>query len=202
MLKYLGRSRLLGGEYPPHSQKGKNMKFLTILIIAIILAVTAIAVTQEASQRSAATQIATTQSETQIALAESRKAIAGFQAAATIAEITGKLELARMQAETTRLGYQVELAKVNTALAQISADLERAQADRQRLWMMLILPSLATIAVIFVALVILVAVLKRPAYPRITTVSREIVPAHPGVVGVVLATKVTKKQDADYFSVR
>jgi hypothetical protein len=179
------------------------MKFLTILIIAIILAVTAIAVTQEASQRSAATQIATTQSETQIALAESRKAIAGFQAAATIAEITGKLELARMQAETTRLGYQVELAQVNTALAQISADLERAQADRQRLWMMLILPSLATIAVIFVALVILVAVLKRPAaYPRITTVSREIVPAHPGVVGVVLATKVTKKQDADYFSVR
>lgn len=179
------------------------MKALIALFILVVLGMTAAAIGVKSAQYESETAVVQANTQGVVAQAESQAEIAGYQAATTIAEITGQLELARMEAETTRLGYQVELAKVQANLAQISADLENAQADRQRLWMMLILPSLAAIAVVVVALVVLVAVLKHPAaYPRITTVSREIVPAHPGVVGVVLATKVTKKQDADYFSVR
>jgi hypothetical protein len=188
-------------------------KLIAIFLIFVVV-VTAGAVIY-GSDRGAMydSQTAVAQAETAgiVAQAESQSQIAGYEASVDVAAITAQLEIARLQFETTRLANLIESEKIQAMMAQTNAmltqsaiDLEAAKAQRQQMWMLLIVPSMAAIVVVVVALVVLVAVLRRPVaapnYPRIT-VSRDIVPVHPNVTGIVLSTRVNKKQHADYCEV-
>lgn len=192
------------------------MKILMVLFIFSIFAATAGAVVWQSERRAAydaQTEIAQAETEGIVAQAESQSEIAGYEASVDLAGINAQLEIAKLQMEIAKLDALIEsekvqamLAQAGVDLAQINADLERARAERQRMWLMLILPGLAAIVIVVVALVVLVVVLRRPArmpsYPMITMrTDREIVPvrARPGVIAVTL---VGTRKNVDHYEVR
>lgn len=193
---------------------------LAAVVILVVCAVTGVAVAVYSSQGKVAiaqaeseTAIAQAETDGIIAQAESQAEIAGYEASVDLAGIRAELEIARLQLETNRLANLIESEKVQAALAQTNAmltqsavDLEKAKLERQRMWMMLALPSLAVILVVCVVLVVMVVVLRRPVvrvrYPEVTerVTSREIVKQAP--VGVILATKVERREGVDVYAVR
>lgn len=193
------------------------MKILIALFVLAVLGVTAGAVlaADRGAMYSSQTAVAQANTEGIVAQAVSQSQIAGYEASVDLAGITAQLEIARLQFETTRLATLIESEKIQAALAQTNAmltqsavDLEKAKLERTRMWMMLVIPALATIVIVVIAMAVMVVYLRRPAvvpnYPRVITAyapTREIVtvPVRPGVI---VATLVGTKQKADYYEVR
>lgn len=192
------------------------MKSVAALFILIVFAVTAGAVAWQGERRAAydaQTEIAQAEAGGDIAMYESQAEIAGYQASVDLAGIAAQLEIARLEMEMTKLDALMESEKIQAALAQTNAlltqsevDLEMAKMERQRMWLMLALPSLAAIVVVCVTLVVLVVLFRRPVvrvqYPQMREQAecREIVKQAP--VGVILTTKVERREGVDVYAVR
>jgi hypothetical protein len=159
------------------------------------------------------TEIAQSQTEGIVAQAESRAEIAGYQSSVDLAGINAGLEIARLQMEITKLDSLIESEKIQAALAQTNAlltlanlEIEKAKTERARMWVMVVISSMAIILAVFVVMFFLVVLLRRPLapiYPRITmnTPSREIVPSQPNP-HVIAVAMVGRRNNVDHYERR